>query len=481
MQASTKQESKGLRPDSAVLVLFGASGDLAKRKLIPGLYHLYRAGLMPEKFRIIGSAPAGIAMDADGFVEMARTSVATFGRREGAGSDFEEFAKSLSYCSASTPDFSGLASAVQDAREETGAKAAVFYLAVPPPAFVPVITALGASGLAKGSRLIIEKPFGYDLKSAKELNRAIHGAFSEDEVYRIDHFLGKEAVQNILALRFANGIFEPAWNRSFLEYVQLDVPETLTIEGRGAFYEETGAYRDMIVTHLLQVLGFLAMEPPGRLDARSLNAAKNHVFAALRPLTKEDVVFGQYEGYLQEPGVAAGSRTETLVAARVWIDNDRWSGVPFFLRTGKAMGAEKSVATLGFRVPDLGRFEGAKVPDRGGACNQLALDLGDPGSIEVSFLAKTPGVTMDVAAAELTFSYAESFNMRYELAAYERLLHDALLGDRTLFNAAEGIERLWEASAPLLEDPPRPITYAKGSFGPGEVNDLIDPYAWKLG
>ena len=481
MQTSTKPDREGLRPDSAVLVLFGASGDLAKRKLIPGLYHLYRAGLMPENFRIIGSAPAEVKMDVEGFVEVARSSVGTFGRREGADADFDGFAKSLSYCAASTSDFSGLAAAVNDARKETGAETAVFYLAVPPPAFIPVIKALGTGGLAQGSRLIIEKPFGYDLKSAKELNTAIHGSFSEDEVYRIDHFLGKEAVQNILALRFANGIFEPAWHRSFLEYVQLDVPETLTIEGRGAFYEETGAYRDMIVTHLLQVLGFLAMEPPEKLDARSLNASKNNVFAALRPLTKADVVFGQYEGYLQEPGVAAGSRTETLVAARVWIDNDRWSGVPFYLRTGKAMGAEKSVATLGFRVPDLGRFEEANVPLRGTASNQLVLDLGDPGSIEVAFLAKTPGVTMDVAPASLSFSYAESFNMRYELAAYERLLHDALLGDRTLFNAAEGIERLWEASAPLLEDPPRPVSYAKGTFGPDEVNNLIEPYSWKLG
>ena len=479
--ASTGQEREGLRPDPAVMVLFGASGDLAKRKLIPGLYHLYRAGLMPKDFRIIGSAPAEVGMDEAAFAEVVRTSVSTFGRKEGAGADFEGFAGRISYCSASTPDFSGLATAVEEARKETGADTVVFYLAVPPPAFVPVITALGESGLSERARLIIEKPFGYDLKSAKELNRAIHGAFPEDEVYRIDHFLGKEAVQNILALRFANGIFEPVWNRTFLEYVQLDVPEMLTIEGRGAFYEETGAYRDMIVTHLLQVLGFLAMEPPARLDSHSLNAAKNQVFGALRPLTKDDVVFGQYEGYLKEPGVAADSKTETLVAARVWIDNDRWAGVPFFLRTGKAMGAEKSVATLGFRVPDLGRFEGSAVPGASGACNQLVLDLGDPGSIEVGFLAKTPGATMDVAPASLSFSYAESFNVRYELAAYERLVHDALLGDRTLFNAAEGIEKLWEASAPLLMDPPPPIGYPQGSFGPDEVNKLIEPYCWKLG
>ncbi len=481
MTESTRQEQEGLRPDPAVMVLFGASGDLAKRKLIPGLYHLYRGGLMPKDFRILGSAPAQVGMDPDGFAEMVRSSVATFGRQEGVGADFDGFAKRLSYCSASTPDFSGLASAVEAAKKETGAETVIFYLAVPPPAFVPVIAALGKAGLSKGARLIIEKPFGYDLKSAKELNQAIHRVFSEDEVYRIDHFLGKEAVQNILALRFANGIFEPAWNRSFLEYVQLDVPETLTIEGRGAFYEETGAYRDMIVTHLLQVLGFLAMEPPARLDSRSLNAAKNEVFGAIRPLTKDDVVFGQYEGYLTEPGVAADSRTETLVAARVWIDNDRWSGVPFYLRTGKAMGASKSVATLGFHVPDLDRFEGAALPAGGGACNQLVLDLGDPGSIEVGFLAKTPGATMDVAPAVLSFNYAESFNVRYELAAYERLLHDALLGDRTLFNAAEGIEKLWEASAPLLNDPPLPISYPKGSFGPDEVSKLIGPYVWKLG
>ena len=468
-----------VKPQDAILVLFGATGDLVKRKLLPGLYHLFLAGLMPEDFRIIGTAPPEFKLDDVGFAELVHSSLTNFGRKEVTEKSFSVFASKLSFASSVVGDFSALTKAISAARGSIGTKAnVIFYLAVPPPAFMPVIESLGEAGIARGSRLIIEKPFGSDLESARHLNAAIHRSFAESDVYRIDHFLGKEAVQNILALRFANGIFEPAWDRNHLAYVQIDVPETLTVEGRGAFYEGTGAFRDMVVTHLLQVLGFLAMDPPGRLDATSLNDARNEVFQAIRPLAKSDVVFGQYHGYLQEPGVAPGSQVETFVAARVWIDNDRWSGVPFFLRTGKAMATSTAMATLGFQEPDLTRFEAGSFPAGSAQPNELALLLGDPSSIEVRFLTKEPGATISLAPAALQFSYAHSFNIQFELEAYERLVHDVMIGDRTLFNAAAGIERLWEISAPLLSDPPKVISYPAGSFGPPEGDALISPHRW---
>ena len=468
-------------PENAILVLFGATGDLAKRKLIPGLYHLYLAGLMPGDFRIIGTAPPEFNLDTKGFIALVHSSLTDFGRKEVTDADFADFAAKLTFAASATEDLSSLAAAIAAARASVAADAnLIFYLAVPPPVFVPVIDSLGKAGIAAGARLIIEKPFGSDLESAKRLNGAIHHWFDESDVYRIDHFLGKEAVQNILALRFANGIFEPAWDHKHLAYVQIDVPETLTVEGRGAFYEETGAFRDMVVTHLLQVLGFLAMDPPERFDAQSLNEARGLVFDAIRPLSKGDVVFGQYRGYLQEPGVAANSKIETFVAARVWIDNERWAGVPFFLRTGKAMASGNPVATLGFGEPDLSRFGPEASPTETFQANELSLLLGDPAAIELRFLTKEPGATISLAGASLKFSYAQSFNLKYELEAYERLIHDVMIGDRTLFNAAAGIERLWEVSAPLLDDPPEPQPYDRGSFGPRQADDLISPHMWHL-
>jgi glucose-6-phosphate 1-dehydrogenase len=299
-------------------------------------------------------------------------------------------------------------------------------------------------------------------------------------VLRIDHFLGKEAVQNILALRFANGMWEPLWNREHIEHVQIDVSETLGVTDRTAFYEATGAYRDMVVTHLFQVLGFVAMEPPAALRARELVAEKTKVFEALRPLSPGDVVRGQYAGYRDEPGVPADSATETLVAARAWVDNARWDGVPFYLRTGKRMAASERVVTVAFRdAPTQRLFAG----DRGAGAtdsSHLNLDLGDHGSISLGFLAKTPGPTMEVEAARLTYSFAAAPDHIRALEAYERLVHDAMLGDRTLFSSAEGVERLWEVSAPLLADPPPVRSYPPGSWGPPEAGELIAAGGWHL-
>ena len=343
-----------------------------------------------------------------------------------------------------------------------------------------VIVLFGAAGLARGARVIIEKPFGTDLESARALNRAVHAVFDESQVFRIDHFLGKESVDNILAFRFANGLFEPVWNRTHISYVQIDVPETLSIEGRAAFYDATGAYRDMIVTHLFQVLGFLAMEPPVSLSAGPLRDEKAKVFEALRPIDVRHVVRGQYEGYRSEPGVAADSQTETMVAVRAEVDNWRWHGVPFYLRSGKAMAAGRQVMTLGFREPPTRMFHVHRRDVPAGRTNEIVIDFADPGSITTEFLAKVPGPELSLGNATMTFTYRDSFAAANALEGYEHLILQAMIGDQALFTRSDGIERLWEISEPLLENPPPVEPYARGSWGPESVNRLVAPHHWHL-
>ncbi len=339
---------------------------------------------------------------------------------------------------------------------------------------------LGSAGLADGARVIIEKPFGTDLESARALNEALHEVFDESQIFRIDHFLGKESVDNILAFRFANGLFEPVWNRSHIKYVQVDVPETLSIEGRADFYDKTGAFRDMVVTHLLQVLGFVAMEPPTTLNAQQLRAEKLKVFDALKPIDVRHVVRGQYDGYRAEKGVAADSQTETMVALRVEVDNWRWHGVPFYLRSGKSLGASRQVVTLGFHEPPLRMFTTHRksVPD--GRRNEIIIDFADPGSITTRFLTKEPGAEMCLAGASMVFRYSESFATANALEGYERLILDAMIGDQALFTSSDGVERLWQVSEPLLENPPPVQPYQPGSWGPDAVHRLIAPFRWQL-
>ena len=339
---------------------------------------------------------------------------------------------------------------------------------------------IGAAGLARDSRVIIEKPFGTDLASARALNQTAHDIFSESQIFRIDHFLGKESVDNILALRFANGLFEPVWNRQHISYVQIDVPETLSIEERAAFYDQTGAYRDMVVTHLFQVLGFVAMEPPTSLDARHLRDETAKVFDALKPIDVRHAVRGQYAGYQDEAGVPRGSQTETLAAVRAEIDHWRWAGVPFYLRSGKRLAASRQLVTLGFHEPPLRIFQACTpIPD--GRRNEITIDFSDPGSIAIGFLAKEPGAQMRLGAGEMIFRYGDSFCTECGLEGYERLLLDAMLGDQSLFTRADAIERLWEISAPLLDNPPPITPYVPGSWGPQPALDrLVAPYRWHL-
>jgi glucose-6-phosphate 1-dehydrogenase len=463
-----------------VIVLFGATGDLAKRKLLPGMFHLSQVGLMPEGFRIIGAARHPISTDE--FRQVARESVEGSGRKSDADGAFDEFAEALSFVGVGD-GFGPLGEAVEAAKNELGGEVdLLFYLSLPPKAAAGTVEEIGKLGLDDDARVITEKPFGTDLRSARELNERLHSVFKENRIYRIDHYLGREAVQNLLALRFANGMFEPVWNRNHIDHVQIDIPETLSIEMRGSFYEDTGAFRDMLVTHMFQVLGFVAMEPPTSLEPKPLGLEREKVFDSMLPLRPDDVVRGQYVGYREEEGVDPNSDTETFIAVKAFVDNWRWEGVPFYLRSGKRMAESHHVLTIAFKQPPRRMFPlDQKLIPEGFGRDHLTFELGEPGSISTSFLAKVPGATMQLGEAHMKFTYAEAFgNNEAALDPYERLIHDAMNGDRTLFTSSDAIERLWEISEPVLENPPPAIPYWRGSWGPREIDQLIAPRRWHL-
>jgi glucose-6-phosphate 1-dehydrogenase len=469
------------KPDNHVIVLFGATGDLARRKLLPGLFHLHAAGLLPKDYRIIGSAPVQYALTDQQFREHAEEACADFCITKPTDPSWPSFADRLSFGAADPDNTTALVEAVERAEKQIpGPVRRLYHLAVPPAAFTSVVGMLGATGLASDARVIIEKPFGTDLDSARKLNQAVHAVFDESQVFRIDHFLGKESVDNILAFRFANGLFEPVWNRQHIRYVEIDVPETLSIKGRGAFYDATGAYRDMVVTHLFQVLAFVAMEPPVSLSAKHLRDEKEKVFEAVKPIDVRHVVRGQYEGYRSESGVAADSQTETMVAVRAEVDNWRWHGVPFFLRSGKAMGASRQIIVLGFQPPPLRMFPAHLRDTPHGRQNEIVIDFADPGAIKLYFLTKVPGAQLSLGNAEMAFHYKDSFAASHMLEGYEHLILMAMTGDQSLFTRSDGIERLWEISTPLLDNPPPVEPYPAGSFGPESVRRLIAPYHWHL-
>jgi glucose-6-phosphate 1-dehydrogenase len=464
-------------PEDHVVVLFGATGDLARRKLIPGLFGLARAGLMPERFRVVATSK-GLLSD-DEFRALARGAVDSFGRNGFGPDEWDRFASAVTYADADDPG--ALAAAVADARDHVGPDARILhYLSVPPPAFGSIVRDLGNAGLNDNARVIMEKPFGTDLDSARALNEVVQSVFAEEQVFRIDHFIGKEMVQNMLALRFANGMLEPVWNRDHIDWIQIDAPETLGLEGRAAFYEGTGAFKDMVVTHLFQVLALIAMEPPTSLDPKVLLDEKAKVFEAMAPLDRSRVVRGRYDGYLDEPGVDPGSDTETFVALEARVDNWRWKGVPFFLRTGKRMAQTRRTMTVAFKEPPLQMFPDAEGLHADLGPNKIIFELGDPGAITGTFLAKVPGPTMQLGPASFNFDYGAAMNGGAQLEAYERLIHDALVGDHTLFTRSDGIERLWEISMPLLENPPTLRRYAQGSWGPDHIHHLVGPHRWHL-
>ena len=464
--------------DPHVIVLFGATGDLAARKLLPGLLHLSMFGMMPE-YRIIGSSTSDLSDEE--FRQIARNACDTFSTDKISLLQWARFEQRLSFCPV-TAGPQSLATAVTKAESEMGGAESVrrlYYLSIPPSAAGSVIQLIGDAELVERSRVIMEKPFGTDLASAKALNDTVHSIFPEDQIFRIDHFLGKEPAQNILAFRFANGLFEPIWNRDHIDSVQIDVPETLGVDDRVKFYEQTGAFRDMVVTHLFQILGFMAMEPPTALAPDAINEEKNKVFRSLRPVDVTRVVRGQYAGYRDIPGVAPDSDTETFVALTCSIDNWRWAGVPFFLRTGKQMGGGERIISIAFRAPPKSMFpEGSGVGTKGP--DHLTFDLADSSKLSLSFYGKKPGVGFRLEKLSLQFALHETGEDADVLEAYERLIYDAMAGDHTLFNTAAGIERLWEVATPLLEDPPPVQPYEIGTWGPPSIQELIAPRSWRL-
>jgi glucose-6-phosphate 1-dehydrogenase len=465
-------------PEDHVLVLFGATGDLARRKLLPGLFHLDEAGLLPERYRIVCVSRG--ALTDDEFRAFAHAAVDEFGRRPADGESWAEFSRRVCYIDADAGR-QALTDAIARAESEVGPEPnRLHYLSVPPVAMAGIVEALGAAGLTERARVILEKPFGTDFESARALNRTVHAVFDEAQIFRIDHFLGKEAVQNILALRFANGVFETAWNREHIDHIQIDVPETLSIGTRADFYERTGAFRDMVVTHLFQILGVVAMEPPTSLQPKALVDEKAKVFEAMALLDPERVVRGQYDGYLDEQGVAPDSETETFVALEARVENWRWAGVPFYIRTGKRLAQGRRSISIAMREPPLQMFPNAAYLRKTIGPNKLTFEISEPGSISASFLAKVPGPTMNLGSARFQFDYEDAFSVANQLEAYERLIHDAMVGDNTLFTRADGIERLWEISTPLLENGRTLHRYAPGSWGPEAVHALVAPRRWHL-
>jgi glucose-6-phosphate 1-dehydrogenase len=459
-----------------VVVLFGATGDLAKRKLLPGLFHLSATGFIPG-CRVIGVSLD--AMDAEGFRALARTAIDEFSMRKVKQDRWEPFGDILDYVPLSA-GAAALKAAVERAEAALGGEARrLHYLSVPPNAALSAVRLLGEAGLVERSQIIMEKPFGTDLASARILNAKLHEVFAEEQIFRIDHFLGKEPAQNILAFRFANGLFEPIWNRNFIDHVQIDVPETLGLGKRAAFYEATGAYRDMVVTHLFQILAFMAMEPPTALEPKPISEEKNKVFRSMLPIEPRDVVRGQYTGYRAEEGVDSESDTETFIALKCTIDNWRWAGVPFYLRTGKRLAEGQRIISIAFREPPKSMFpQGSGIGVQGP--DHLTFDLADASKVSLSFYGKRPGPGMRLDKVSMQFAMHETGLIGDVLEAYERLILDAMRGDHTLFTTAEGIERLWEVSIPLLANPPPVRLYEAGGWGPKSIHQLVAPHAWRL-
>lgn len=475
-------------PPPQTLVVFGASGDLARRKLLPALYDLAYEGLLPERWAIVGSGTSDVG-DAD-FRERARAGVEEFARHRLDEGRWQAFARGLSYVAAplDDPDAFGILRerlVALDAELDAEGRR-LFYCATPPSAFPTIARRIGEARLGANTRIVLEKPIGHDLTSARGLSRIVREVFDEPRVFRIDHYVGKEAVQNILVFRFANTMVERAWCGEAVDHVQITVAESAGIAGRGRYYEEAGALRDMVQNHLLQVLAFVAMEPPDSLDPEDIRDRKAELLTAVRPFSADELVRGQYAagvvegnevpGYGAEDRVAPDSTVETFAAMRVWIDNPRWTGVPFFLRTGKRLPHRATEVAIILREPERRLFDNAvlaRLPP-----HHLALRIQPDEGISLVFRAKEPGPGMALDAVPMDFAYGGSFRTR-SAEAYERLLHDAMAGDQTLFLREDAIERSWEIVAPVLATSGAVHPYAAGTWGPRAADDLIAPRAWR--
>jgi glucose-6-phosphate 1-dehydrogenase len=450
----------GAAPRSDVVVLFGASGDLARKKLLPSLYHLAGRGLLGVP--VVGVAAS--AWDDERLRTAARSAVEATGESLD-GATFAKVARALRYVAGDYRD-PGLYDRL--AQRLSGCHRPLHYLAIPPEFFETVVGGLARAGLTAGARVVVEKPFGRDLRSARELNTHLHAAFPEEAIFRIDHFLGKEPVENLFVFRFANEVLEPIWNRNHVACVQVTMAESFGVEGRGSFYDQVGAIRDVVQNHLLQVVALLAMEPPISVDPKALRDEKVKVLSAIQPLDPQDVVRGQYDGYRDEPGVAADSRVETYAALRLDVESWRWAGVPFILRAGKAMGTTVTEAIVEFRPPPRLLFAGTECPEP--HPNQLRFRVKPDGRITLRMQSKVPGPRLESHPVDLAVTGAEA--MGEGPAAYEQLLSDALDGDPSRFAREDAVEHAWRVVDPVIASAPPIHPYARGSWGPVEADEI---------
>ena len=474
----TSRRVRTTAPPQAI-VIFGASGDLTRRKLLPAFYHLYLEGLLPERFAIVGYARTEFTDDE--FRAHALASVREFGKHVPEGQVWTDFAGHLRYVSGEFTDAGAMDRVAADLEEIDRTHGTegnrFFYAATPSSAYADVVQRIGDAGMAEGSKIIIEKPFGHDLTTAMELNACLHRVFDESQVFRIDHYLGKETVQNILAFRFANGMFEPIWNRRYIEHVQITVAEQIGIEGRGAFYEQTGAVRDMVSTHLFQMMTFLAMEPPVSFEPDRLRDETVKVLRAAQPIDPADVVFGQYDDYHAEEGVARGSKVETFVALKLELDNWRWADVPFYLRTGKGLAQKVTEITLKFRRVPFNIFRGTEVASI--PRDHLTIRVQPNEGITLAVNAKQPGPGLKLGRVTMDFDYEKEFTSEI-VDAYELLLLGAMEGDHTLFIRQDGVERAWELLEPVLKAQPAVHRYPRGAWGPKEADELLGSRKWHI-
>jgi glucose-6-phosphate 1-dehydrogenase len=471
--SDTSPASSSSSSTPLVIVLFGGTGDLAKRMVIPAFYTLFLQRLLPSDFILIGNGRGDVSHeDFRGHVHDVLTEFGT----KPEGKDWDEFAGRLRFAGGGfdSGNPGSLLDVIAEAQETLQGCELVHYLAVPPVAFAELTAGLGAHNLASGARVVYEKPFGTSPENFRELDEAVHKVLDESQVYRIDHFLGKEATQDLHVLRFANSLFADSWNSRHIKSVQIDAPEKLDIDDRALFYDATGAMLDMLITHLFQVAAEVAMEPPASMSAEDLQSAREDVIGCFRPLDPAEVVLGQYDGYLDVEGIKKDSTTDTFVAARMWVDNDRWRGVPFLLRTGKRMAGATQRVSIVLREPASAPFE---VPKDGGV---LTFSLEGSGEVELSMVVKKPGPGLDLSVDNASIVLGEVAGSD-ALAPYVRLIHDVLIGDRSLFTRPDGLASAWNVLNPVLEHRPAVQPYPQGSWGPAAAAELAAPDRWLLG
>ncbi len=479
------------------IVIFGASGDLTHRKLIPSLYDLFRKGRLPERFRIVGVARSEYTNEA--FRSYVESGVKEFAKSTYDPDTWQNFAPLIEYFQGDLTAPEEMQTIDEALRElekgEPGNR--IYYLAIGPQLYEKAIANLGVAGMvqemtpdAGWRRVVIEKPFGHDLASAQALNQAIHQVLDESQIYRIDHYLGKETVQNLLVFRFANSLYEPVWNRNYIDHVQITVAETVDVSQRANFYDSVGVVRDMMQNHMMQLFSLVAAEPPSSFDAEAIRNEKAKVFSAIRPIKPEDVgestVRGQYRQYRDTKGVAPGSITPTYAAIRFYVDNWRWQGVPFYMRSGKALAAKDTEISIFFKRPPHVMFP--MKPGSKPAPNRLSICIQPDEGIHFSFQAKVPDTAAEMRSVEMLFHYQDTFGAQSIPEAYERLLLDVIKGDASLFTRSDAIELSWRLVDPIIqgwESPNAPplYFYESGTWGPSEADRLIahNGYHWTHG